>query len=231
MFGFIKIIVFINTLFFSSSLLAENPNPNLPAPNFVYAGQVPQTSNGQYTDTINFPVPYFTLNNDGSATVSWKVEFTGDYSITYLWYTVGTTDNPPVSPQASYFSALNAQTIRVAPAYVFSDYTTVHPDMLTDILTAFIPAQPAGSVVSYLINAFYADFSNPNNVLYGTQVFANSGTCIGCIPIQDSTGAAIYTYNIVGVPEPVTYVSLGAFLLLAAGLKLQRSRRRKTMKG
>jgi autotransporter-associated beta strand protein len=57
-----------------------------------------------------------------------------------------------------------------------------------DVCNATIPAQPAGTVVKYIISAYHSGG--------GPEIFANSGTCGGCGDCEMSSCATIFQYTV-----------------------------------
>src|SRR6185369_642422 len=57
-----------------------------------------------------------------------------------------------------------------------------------DVCSATIPAQPAGTVVKYIVSAWHSGG--------GPEIFANSGTCVSCGDCETSTCATPFQYTV-----------------------------------
>src|SRR5439155_19689950 len=76
---------------------------------------------------------------------------------------------------------------------------------VVDVCNASIPAQPAGTVVKYIIGAWHSGG--------GDEIFANSGTCLGCGNFNDSSLATVFQYTVGGT----TWTGRGTGILFSDG--------------
>ncbi|HEY3357953.1 MAG TPA: MYXO-CTERM sorting domain-containing protein [Polyangia bacterium] len=144
---------------------------------------------GTYRDTL-------TPTSASGVTVRFKVERQFDTNQVRLYYTTG------FSVPGGAFGVGTGTTTVVTAAY-----TCTYDDgfgHIIDVATATIPAQPAGTIVNYIVSAWHSGG--------GPEVFANSGSC------NTSTCAQDFAY-VVTQPASVDLLDFAA-TRTAAGVQL-----------
>src|SRR5688500_12166667 len=145
------------------------------------------TANYVYHErTTNNPgcgaAPYVTTLNPSSTQahlLRFKVEYQFFTDTLAVYYT---TDGSAPSGSKGVASGTTAV---AAGTYECTFGTTPN---IVDVCSATIPAQPAGTVVKYIIGAWHSGG--------GDEIFANSGTCEGCGNFNDSSLATVFQYAV-----------------------------------
>src|SRR6266540_423019 len=165
-----------------ASLAAVLPLKSFAAINFVYhertGTDVPQGA----PNTCVGAVPYVTILSPTASQaheLRFKVEYQFDTDRLRVYYT---TDG---SSPSGAFGVASGATLVVSGAY---ECTFTFGGNTIDIAKAAIPAQPAGTVVKYIVSAWHSGG--------GPEIFANSGTCGGCPLADDSSEATVFQYTV-----------------------------------
>jgi hypothetical protein len=93
-------------------------------------------------------------------------------------------------------------TTQVATASYTCTYSDqAHNCLTVDVVSASIPPQPAGTTVKYIVSAWHSGG--------GDEIFANSGSCLGCFSCADSTTgcATVFQYNVIALPPTPLIIS------------------------
>ncbi len=122
-------------------------------------------------------------------TIRFKIEYQGYTSQARVYYT---TDGS--APSGAF--GIGSGSTQVANASYNCTYTdlSTFPLQQVDVVTATIPAQPGGTIVRYIMEAW-----NTSGTII--PIFANSGTCATCVACQTSTCADGFQY---AVPFPTS---------------------------
>lgn len=162
----IYLLILAIFLFFSSNLLAE--------PNYVYH----EASTNNIFSTYQFR-NYLTPNSTQSLVVGFKVEYQNWWNQAWVYYTI---DGSTPSGAAGVGSGT---TLVVAAAWQYTDSGTT-----AEVVTATIPAQPAGTVVKYIVSARHSGGGN--------EIFANGpGSPCSCgTPTNNASLATVYNYTV-----------------------------------
>lgn len=139
----------------------------------------------------------YTLDSDRSPDAGWQMyeeTYRLQFKVDFQFFTdqsrvYYTTDGS--TPSASFGTPFG--TTKVATTQLtctFSDET--QSGQTVDVIAASIPAQAAGTTVKYIIGAWHSGG--------GPEVYANSGTCSGCVSCTSGTQgcATVFQYNTIG---------------------------------
>ena len=119
-----------------------------------------------------------------SVTVAFKVEFQFYTDSARVYYT---TDGS--APVGAFGNASNSTQV------ILAGWSCNFGSPLVDVWTATIPAQPAGTVVKYIVSAWHSGG--------GDEVFGNSGAC--CPPYASVSGdATVFSYTTICSTPSVT---------------------------
>ncbi len=165
-----------------ASLAAVLPLKSFAAINFVYHERTATDVHQGAPNTCVGAVPYVTIPSPTASQaheLRFKVEYQFDTDRLRVYYT---TDGS--SPSGALGVASGA-TLVVSGAY---ECTFTFGGNTIDIAKATIPAQPAGTVVKYIVSAW--------NSGGGPEIFGNSGTCGGCPLADDSSEATVFQYTV-----------------------------------
>ena len=125
--------------------------------------------------------------NPGSGdveTVRFRVEYDGFTSQARLYYTTdGTTPNGVLGVGTG-----TTQVVTGTYGCTFTDLSTGTPQTV-DVVSATIPAQPGGTTVRYMFEAW-------NTTGLRIEIYANSGTCATCTACQTPDCANVFQYTI-----------------------------------
>jgi hypothetical protein len=141
----------------------------------------------------------FQIYTPESYGLHFKVEF---QSSTTEWRVYYTTDG--TNPSGSYGTPFG--TTQVVTATLNCAYSDASSSCrMVEVTSASIPPQPAGTTVRYIVSAWHPGLVGPPSG--GPEVFANSGTCVGCFSCTDSTKgcATVFRYDVLALP-PVPLV-------------------------
>ena len=152
------------------SVLLAAPQAALATANDVYHERTVNNPGcgGTYVDVLS-------PNASQPVNLRWKVEYQNYTTQTRIYYT---TDG---SAPSGAFGVASGTT-----AVISGTYTGPFGSPVVDVCTAQIPAQPAGTVVKYIISAWHASG--------GSEIFANSGEFIS--PFTTSAQATVFTYTV-----------------------------------
>jgi hypothetical protein len=123
---------------------------------------------GNYVDVLS-------PNASQPVNLRWKVEYQNYTTQTRVYYT---TDG---SAPAGAFGVASGTTTVISGTY----NCTFGSPSVVDVCAAQIPAQPAGTVVKYIISAWHSGG--------GAEIFANSGESNS--PFTTSAQATVFTYD------------------------------------
>lgn len=130
-----------------------------------------------------------TPNSSQALTIGFKIEFQGYWNQARIYYT---TDGS--NPSGAF--GVGSGTTQVVVASYQCGFGTPN---VSEVVTGVIPAQPAGTVVKYIVSAWHSGGGN--------EIFANGpGTpCGGCGTITNSSAlATVFTYTVAVGPVRVT---------------------------
>lgn len=159
-------------------MLAAAPRA-LATANYVYHERTtnnPGCGAGAYVDVLQ-------PTSAQGVTVRFKVEYQFYTDNARIYYT---TDGS--NPAGGFGTASNAATSVVAASY---DCTFTSGPNTVDVAGGVIPAQPAGTVVKYVISAWHSGG--------GTEIFANSGEFSS--PFNFSSQATVFSYTVCDTPS------------------------------
>jgi 1,4-alpha-glucan branching enzyme len=157
------------------------------AANYVYHERTANDVTGGAANNCGGAQPYVPVPNPTSAQsylLRFKVEFQSATDQLRVYYT---TDG---SAPAGSFGAPGGTSQVVSGAY---ECTFTSMPSTVDVCNAAIPAQPAGTVVRYIVSAWHSSG--------GPEVFANSGTCGGCGNCQSSACASVFQYTVASTTD------------------------------
>lgn len=151
---------------------------------------------GRYVEnTDRSASPGFQIYSPETYSLHFKVEFQFFTNQVRVYYT---TDGS--NPTGSFGTPFG--TTQVATA----SYTCTYSDQtqscqVVDVVTGSIPAQAAGTTVKYIVGAWHTGG--------GSEVFANSGTCMSCFSCTDSTTgcANVFVYDVLALPSTPLVIS------------------------
>lgn len=152
--------------------------------NYVYHEQTTNVTGGSCPVYLTTPAP----GPSDTYGLAYKIEYQTYTDTTVVYYT---TDGS--MPGGSYGVATGTSQV-LTSAYAC---TFVFGATTTDVATATIPAQAAGTTVSYIVSAWHT----PTGGGGGPEVFANSGTCSGCTPCEMSSCATVFSYTVATPPS------------------------------
>lgn len=160
------------------AMAAATLAPNLfGVANYVYherTGNDPGCG-GQYVSVLN-------PSSAQAHPLRFKVEYQFFTDTTKVYYT---TDGS--SPSGS--KGVASGTTQIADG----SFVCTFGSPVVDVWTASIPAQPAGTVVKYIVGAWHSGG--------GDEIFANSGTCEGCGNFNNSSLATVFQYTVGSITD------------------------------
>ncbi|HEX7317807.1 MAG TPA: lamin tail domain-containing protein [Pyrinomonadaceae bacterium] len=168
--------------------------------NFVATPTCPSggtdTSCGRYVENTDRSGSLgFQIYSPETYSLHYKVEFQFFTNQVRVYYTTDGTN-----PSGSFGTPFG--TTQVATA----SYTCTYSDQtqgcqIVDVITASLPPQAVGTTVKYIVSAWHSGG--------GPEVFANSGTCMGCFSCTDSTTgcATVFEYNVIAAPATPLIIS------------------------
>ena len=147
-------------------------------------------------------------------TLHFKVEFQFFTNEVRVYYTTdgtqpcgsfGTVGNV-TQPNGTPCGAGNTTQVSVA------SYTCTYSDQtqscqIVDVVTATIPPQATGTTVKYIVSAWHSGG--------GSEIFANSGACGGCVSATSSSDATVFQYDTLA--PPATSLIISEFRLRGPG--------------
>jgi len=161
-------------------MFATLPQVALATANYVYHERTVNDPGcgGQYVTTL-------TPNSAQPHPLRWKIEYQFYTDNTRVYYT---TDGS--TPSGALGTPTGTTTV------LTGSYTCTFGSPVVDVASATIPAQPAGTVVKYIISAWHSGG--------GPEIFANSGEFSS--PFTTSTAATVFTYTVSSTPQAAVLV-------------------------
>lgn len=154
--------------------------------NFVYHEQ----STGQVGESCG----NYVATPDASADAGWQT-YSLAYELRYKsqfqananqWRVYYTTDGS--NPGGSFGTSFGtSQAVVGSSVCTFSDET--QGGQHVEVISASIPAKPVGTTIKYVLSAWHSGG--------GAEVFANSGTCDGCVSCTQATCATLFQYMVI----------------------------------
>ncbi|HWS88513.1 MAG TPA: lamin tail domain-containing protein [Pyrinomonadaceae bacterium] len=168
------------------------------------------TACGRYVEnTDRSGSPGFQVYAPETYGLHFKVEFQSSTNQARVYYTTDGTN-----PSGSYGTGFG--TTRVVTASYGCAYSDVtHGCQMVDVVSASIPPQAAGTTVKYIVSAWHDGLVGPPSG--GPEVFADSGTCLGCFSCTDSTTGCATVFQYSGVAPPATPLIISEFRLRGPG--------------
>lgn len=143
--------------------------------NFVYHEQSSNITGG----TCGVFVDNLTPAASDPVNVKFRVEYQFFTDQVRLYYTTDGTQ--PAAATGTASGTTQVVSASWGCTYVYGSNTI-------DVVSATIPAQPAGTQVKYLVSAWHSGG--------GPEIFANSGTCDACTACSTSTCASMFSYQV-----------------------------------